>query len=89
MEMLLKLFDLCSFSNPALAVKLRSIWCCFAGAVQKVVHDNPTDVPPAKRIAQGRKALQDIFAERGRKLCVKSPLPMDKAASRKPSRNKF
>lgn len=46
----------------------------FAGAVQKVVHDNLSEEPPAKRIARGRKALRDLFAERGRLLSMKTPV---------------
>lgn len=71
--MLVRHFDLRSFSNPVLVVQLQSIWCRFAGAVQKVVHDNPCDEPPAKRIARGRKALRDLFAERGRLMRLKTP----------------
>lgn len=72
--MLVRHFDLRSFSNPVLVVQLRSIWSRFAGAVQKVVHDNPSEEPPAKRIARGRKALRDLFAERGRLLRMKTPV---------------
>ncbi|KAH7984901.1 hypothetical protein HPB52_024459 [Rhipicephalus sanguineus] len=34
--------------------------------VQKVIEDPPSDVEVAKRVALGRKALRNIFAEMGR-----------------------
>ncbi|KAH6920086.1 hypothetical protein HPB50_028657 [Hyalomma asiaticum] len=34
--------------------------------IHKVVADCPSDVEAPKRLAQGRKALRDIFAETGR-----------------------
>ncbi|XP_077545163.1 uncharacterized protein LOC144158268 [Haemaphysalis longicornis] len=34
--------------------------------IQNMVHEHPTDVPAAKRVANGRKALRDLFAEAGR-----------------------
>ncbi|XP_077557425.1 uncharacterized protein LOC144172659 [Haemaphysalis longicornis] len=56
-------------SLPATPTKVEAIMC----VVQKVVHDNPCDEPPAKRIARGRKALRDLFAERGRLMHLKTP----------------
>ncbi|KAH6921118.1 hypothetical protein HPB50_027894 [Hyalomma asiaticum] len=34
--------------------------------IRKVVEDNPTEEEGSKRLAVGRKALRDIFAEMGR-----------------------
>ncbi|XP_077547245.1 uncharacterized protein LOC144159552 isoform X2 [Haemaphysalis longicornis] len=42
--------------------------------VWKVVKDNPTEVPAARRIAFGRKAVKDIFAEMARGQAIKSRL---------------
>lgn len=46
--------------------KTKYIWCYFADVIQNMVHEHPTDVPAAKRVANGRKALRDLFAEAGR-----------------------
>ncbi|XP_077547864.1 uncharacterized protein LOC144160137 [Haemaphysalis longicornis] len=34
--------------------------------VRKVVNDNPTEVPAAKRVAIGKKAIRDLFADTAR-----------------------
>ncbi|KAH7975746.1 hypothetical protein HPB52_004666 [Rhipicephalus sanguineus] len=37
-----------------------------ADVIQKVIEDHPYDVEVAKRVALGRKAVRNIFAEMGR-----------------------